>query len=279
MTVDTFDYDGTTYTVTDLYLTSTATLEFALSPSPTAATVADLTLNIGDSPFPLSSATESGIVFRWASSGLTWAADSDSISVSLTEGAVSDDATLSALSLSGVTLSPSFAADTLAYTGSVDNALTSTTVTAKANDDGATVAIVPADLLADATDGHQVALDVGDTTISATVTAEDGTTTQTYTVTVTRAEAVELNTAPAFTTGAEFSTNENQFSSFQVTAMDADAGDEVTYAITGGTDQVLFTSGVLTFRDVPDHENPTDAGSNNTYLVTVTATGGRAPVR
>ncbi len=103
----------------------------------------------------------------------------------------SDDATLSALSLSGITLSPSFAADTLTYTASVDNAVTSTTVTATANDDGATVAIVPADA-DDTADDHQVTLGVGDTTVSVTVTAEDGTTMQTYAMTVTRAEAVEV---------------------------------------------------------------------------------------
>ena len=88
----------------------------------------------------------------------------------------------------------------------------------------------------------------------------------------------QANTAPAFTTVANFSTNENQAATFQVTAMDPDDGDEVTYAITGGADQAKFdigaTSGVLTFKDAPDHENPTDADSNNVYLVTVTATGG-----
>ena len=63
-----------------------------------------------------------------------------------------------------------------------------------------------------------------------------------------------------------------------VTATDADAGDAVTYAITGGADQALFridpTSGVLTLATVLDHENPRDADTNNVYLVTVTATGG-----
>ena len=105
--------------------------------------------------------------------------------------AVSDDATLSALSLSGITLSPGFAADTLTYTASVSNDVASTTVTATANDDGATVAIVPADA-DDTADDHQVTLGVGDTAISVTVTAEDGTTMQTYAVTVTRAEELAV---------------------------------------------------------------------------------------
>ena len=89
---------------------------------------------------------------------------------------------------------------------------------------------------------------------------------------------VVTNTAPAFTTGADFSMNENQTATFQVTAEDADAGDAVTYAITGGADTLFFqinaTTGLLAFPATLDHENPIDADSNNVYLVTVTATGG-----
>ena len=120
------------------------------------------------------------------------------ISVNAGTAVTSTDATLSALSLSGVTLSPSFAADTLAYTASVGSAVDSTTVTATANDGGATLAILPADADA-ATDGHQVALAVGDTAVSVTVTAEDGTTTQTYTVTVARADAAPTVSSVAVT--------------------------------------------------------------------------------
>ena len=71
------------------------------------------------------------------------------------------------------------------------------------------------------------------------------------------------NAAPAFSSGADFypdEPTENRSLSLQVTAMDDDAGDEVTYAITGGADRTLFSinasSGLLTFNDAPDHENP-----------------------
>ena len=88
----------------------------------------------------------------------------------------------------------------------------------------------------------------------------------------------QANAAPAFTTDADFSRNENDAIALQVTAMDDDAGDDLRYAITGGADQALFTigatSGLLTISTSRDHENPTDADSNNVYLVTVTATGG-----
>ena len=105
---------------------------------------------------------------------------------------VGDDATLSALSLgTGVTLSPTFASGTTAYTASVANSVDEVTVTPTTTDSDATVEYLDASdtALADADTnaaGHQVALDVGDTVFKVKVTAEDGTTTQTYTVTVTR---------------------------------------------------------------------------------------------
>ncbi len=100
----------------------------------------------------------------------------------------SSDASLRELRLSGVTLSPAFAAATTSYTASVANGVSSTTVTATQNDAAATLAISPNDGAAD-TAGRQVSLDVGSTTVTVKVTAADGTTTQTYTVTVSRAAA------------------------------------------------------------------------------------------
>ena len=98
----------------------------------------------------------------------------------------STDASLSALGLSGVTLSPAFAGATTIYTASVYNSVTSTTVTAEQTDDDAGVVITPVDADLSA-EGHQVSLDVGSNVVRVKVTAEDGTTTRTYTVTVTRA--------------------------------------------------------------------------------------------
>ena len=113
----------------------------------------------------------------------------------------SSDASLLSLTLSGATLSPAFTTDTTAYTTSVGNGVTQTTVTAAPTDTNASVVITPTD--ADTgTDGHQVALPVGDTTISVTVTAEDGTTTSTYTVTVTRAKSTDASLSALSLSGA-----------------------------------------------------------------------------
>jgi Bacterial Ig-like domain len=59
-----------------------------------------------------------------------------------------------------------------------------------------------------------------------------------------------------------------------VTAMTADKA--VSWTIFGGVDSGVFVigaaTGALTFLDAPDYEVPTDAGANNTYVVTVQAT-------
>ena len=108
----------------------------------------------------------------------------------------SDDATLSALALSGVTLDPTFASATEDYTATVGNAVTETTVTATPTHSGATVAFKDGD---DNALTNPVTLAVGANVIKAVVTAEDTTTMKTYMVTVTR-EATTTTTAPAIVT-------------------------------------------------------------------------------
>ena len=96
----------------------------------------------------------------------------------------STDATLSGLTLSDVTLA--FASATTGYTASVANDVTQTTVTPTVNDEGATYTIK----LGGVTDADGVIpLAVGSNVITVEVTAEDGKTTKTYTVTVTRADS------------------------------------------------------------------------------------------
>ena len=106
----------------------------------------------------------------------------------------SADASLSSLSLSGVTLSPAFASGTAAHTASVGHAVTATTVTATAGDANANVE-VKVNGVADQ-DGV-VPLAVGaDNVITVIVTEQDGETTQTYSVTVTRRRQSHTSSAP-----------------------------------------------------------------------------------
>ena len=96
---------------------------------------------------------------------------------------------------------------------------------------------------------------------------------QTITVTVT-----DENELPHFTSDDAFMAKENDPFVGRMVADDIDRPDSITgYEVTGGTDQNEFeitNTNQLHFKDDPDFEDPTDANSNNEYIVEVTATGG-----
>ena len=100
-------------------------------------------------------------------------------------------AALSGLSLSGATISPVFAADTTSYTALLAHTVSSATVTPTKNNASLTIAFLDENdaALSDAdamATGHQVNLAVGENTFRIKVSTADGTSTKTYTVTVTR---------------------------------------------------------------------------------------------
>ena len=99
------------------------------------------------------------------------------------------DATLSGLALSTGTISPSFSAATMAYTASVDNAVTSATITAVSTSSTATIK-VNGTTIATGVPSTAVALALGTNTITVAVTAADSSTTRTYTVVITRSDTV-----------------------------------------------------------------------------------------
>ncbi|MBW8886837.1 MAG: cadherin-like beta sandwich domain-containing protein [Fibrobacteres bacterium] len=114
------------------------------------------------------------------------------------------DADLSALALSAGTLSPVFAPATIAYTATVSNATASLTVTPTVAGTGSTVK-VNGTAVASATASGAVNLIVGANAISVVVTAQDGTTTKTYTITVTRAANVDATLSALVVSGATLS--------------------------------------------------------------------------
>jgi hypothetical protein len=199
----------------------------------------------------------------------------------------SDVTTLNELSLTtDVTLDPAFTADSDAnadgYTASVAKEVTSTTVTAKATHPYATVAITP---------GKTVSLTADDdepNTITVKVTAEDGTSTETYTVKVTRAEKSEISSLsgislsgvtlietffPAtltYTASVENSVSSttvtvsktNAQSTFVITPVDGDsvaAGHQVPLA-EGATTEIVITV------------TPESGSTDNTTIYRVTVT-------
>ena len=117
----------------------------------------------------------------------------------VTVNSVSEDATLSGLTLSGIELDPSFAPNLETYTATVTNNQTETTVTPMVNDSGATY-VIKIDGVTDS-DGT-VTLAADNNLITVKVKAEDGVTKKTYKVTVTRAASQQTQTVGPGITGS-----------------------------------------------------------------------------
>lgn len=98
------------------------------------------------------------------------------------------DASLAGLSLSAGGLEPAFAAGTTTYTTDVPYAVAEVTVTATTNDSRASLT-VDGSAASSGSPSDPVALSVGETVVDVVVTAEDGVTVRTYSITVTRAAA------------------------------------------------------------------------------------------
>ena len=107
------------------------------------------------------------------------------------------DASLSSLSISGITLEPEFSPSLADYTAAVRFPSKSTLVTATAADINATIN-VNGGLVASGSASDPIALDEGGNTITVSVTAEDKTTEETYTIHVDRQSASEFEFAQKY---------------------------------------------------------------------------------
>jgi len=114
-----------------------------------------------------------------------------SYTITVTRGG-SSNANLSALVLNPGIKNPAFTSETTSYTANVANAVTATTVTPTTGDQNATVT-VDGTPVASETPSGPIMLNLGPNTINVTVTAQDGSTTKTYTVIVTRAKSTNAN--------------------------------------------------------------------------------------
>jgi gliding motility-associated-like protein len=108
-------------------------------------------------------------------------------SVTITRAVPSADATLAGLNLGTGTLSPAFSSSTDTYTAGVNYATGSITVTPATTNANAVITV--GGLAVVSGSGLSVALNQGSNAIPVVVTAEDGSTTKTYTLTINRAAA------------------------------------------------------------------------------------------
>ena len=90
-----------------------------------------------------------------------------------------------------------------------------------------------------------------------------------------------VNEAPVLTSPPTTkSVPENTTAVHSYAATDVDADTMFSWSLTGADagDFSISPSGVLTFRNAPDFETPTDTGTNNEYIVTVRATDNGTPM-
>ncbi|MFB9754113.1 cadherin-like beta sandwich domain-containing protein [Paenibacillus hodogayensis] len=133
---------------------------------------------------PLNVGSNSIVVTVTAQDGTT-----KSYTISVTRAA-STVATLAGLTLSSGALSPTFNANTMSYTSTAANSYSSVTVTPTVTNSNATVTVsvnsgTPTPVVSGQSSAP-LALNTGSNIINVVVTAQDGTTTKTYKITVTR---------------------------------------------------------------------------------------------
>ena len=81
---------------------------------------------------------------------------------------------------------------------------------------------------------------------------------------------------PPVINSSSFTIDENKTEVGTISATDPDAGDTISFTISGGADASLFkidsSTGALSFKSAPDYENPADSNKDNVYELTVQAT-------
>ena len=162
-----------------------------------------------------------------------------------TPAVISNDATLSGLTASSATSSGgsytpldigTFASGTTSYTATVENTVTHVKLTPTVNDSDATVKVgKQGATLATVTSGSAssaIALAVGANALKVEVTAEDGATTQSYTVTVTRQAAQQTQSTDATLSGLTASSATSSGGSYTPLSIGTFASGTTTYTAT-----------------------------------------------
>jgi len=196
---------------------------------------------------------------------------------------------LSSLKMSKGIFSPTFASATTSYTDAVGNTITSVTVTPTTTDPTATVK-VNGTVVASGTASGAINLAVGANAVNVVVTASDGTTTKTYTVTVNRASSNNDNLSslkmskgtfsPTFASATTSYTDavNNPITSVTVTPTASDP--DATIKINGTTVASGTASGAINLAVGANTINvavtASDKVTTKTYTVTVNRASGGA---
>jgi gliding motility-associated-like protein len=197
---------------------------------------------------------------------------------------LSNDANLSAFTISSGTLNPTFAAGTITYTASVTNATTGVTVTPTVNQGSATVKVNGTAVTSGSASGN-IGLSIGANTVTTIVTAQDGSTTKTYTTTVTRAKTAQTTAFASTNTktygDADYAPGATASSGLTVsyassnTAVATIVSGQIHIVGAGTTNITASQAGDATYLAATD---VVQALTVNKNAITVTATAGQTKV-
>lgn len=192
--------------------------------------------------------------------------------VAVTRAAPSVVSSLAGLALSSGSLSPAFSSTTKTYVASVSNATTSMMITPTVTDSTATLKVNGVIVSSDAF-GASIPLVVGANTISMVVTAQDETTTSTYTVTVTRApSAVSSLAGLALNSGTLSPSFSFATKTYVASVSNATTSMTIIPSVTDST-ATLKVNGVSVFSGSASASIPLAVGAN-TITAVVTAQDG-----
>ena len=178
--------------------TYSATVEYQTSSTYVTATVEDAsaTISVNGDTITSGSASDS-IALDVGSNSISITVTAEdgtttkAYTVSVVREEASDDASLSSLALDGVSAEPAFSASVTEYTANVGFETKETNLVATAADEHAIISVNGV-ATASGAFSNLIALDEGSNTLTITVTAEDGVTTQSYTVTINRGSASDF---------------------------------------------------------------------------------------
>jgi phosphodiesterase/alkaline phosphatase D-like protein len=143
---------------------------------------------------------------------------------------ISNVATLSGLTLSSGSLSPAFNSKTTSYTASVATTITSLIVTPTATAGAVTGITVNGSPVISGKPSAAIPLAAGLNTITVSMTAQDGVTTDTYTVVVNRVVVPSMTTSPVTSLGTTTATlNAMAVANNESTALSFDYGTSTSY--------------------------------------------------
>jgi len=256
-------------TVTPVAADSTATITVNNIPVTTGFASGPLSLSVGQNVITVQVTAQDGVTVS-----------NYTITVSR---APSSNANLANLTLSTGTLSPAFTGSTMAYSSSVNNNVTSITITPLLADSTASVTVNSA-IVASGLASASIPLSVGQNTITVQVTAQDGVTVSSYTITVSRPPSSNANLAnltlstgtlsPAFagSTMTYSSTVNSNVTSITITPLLADSTASVT------VNSAIVASGLASAsiplsvgqNTITVLVSAQDGVTTNTYTLTVT---------